>query len=187
MQSLKRDPSSDALPPALIYAAALTFGVLAALALEIYLTGAGFDPANLWENFLSSGTRDLRTAGPWWGIVALAFVVGGITAAALSRLPPPWHRYRLLRWVAAGVILLLLEDITHSGCRAPGRGGRCERGGSLDCAVRRSADGLAGSLCRRAALTGGELSLQSQIVLGPRHTRFSCGERDETIVRRLEP
>src|SRR5262252_2853750 len=102
MQSLKRDPSSDALPPALIYAAALTFGVLAALALEIYLTGAGFDPANLWENFLSSGTRDLRTAGPWWGIVALAFVVGGITAAALSRLPPPWHRYRLLRWVAAG-------------------------------------------------------------------------------------
>jgi hypothetical protein len=114
MQSSKRDPSSDALPPALIYAAALTFGVLAALALEIYLTGAGFDPANLWENFLSSGTRDLRTAGPWWGIVALAFVVGGITAAALSRLPPPWHRYRLLRWVAAGVILLLLEDITHS-------------------------------------------------------------------------
>src|SRR6516162_6035872 len=114
MQSLKRDPSSDALTPALIYAAALTCGVLAALALEIYLTGAGFDPANLWENFLSSGTRDLRTAGPWWGIVALAFVVGGITAAALSRLPPPWHRYRLLRWVAAGIILLLLEDITHS-------------------------------------------------------------------------
>ena len=114
MQSSKRDPSSDALPPALIYAAALTCGVLAALALEIYLTGAGFDPANLWENFLSSGTRDLRTAGPWWGIVALAFVVGGITAAALSRLPPPWHRYRLLRWVAAGIILLLHEDITHS-------------------------------------------------------------------------
>jgi hypothetical protein len=114
MQSFKRDPASDALPPALIYAAALTCGVLAALALEIYLTGAGFDPANLWENFLSSGTRDLRTAGPWWGIVALAFVVGGITAAALSRLPPPWHRYRLLRWVAAGAIVLLVENITHS-------------------------------------------------------------------------
>src|SRR6516164_3262246 len=115
MQSSKRDAFSTPLPPALIYAAALNCGVLAALTLEIYLTGAGFDPANLWENFLSSGTRDLRTAGPWWGIVALAFVVGGITAAALSRLPPPWHRYRLLRWVAAGVILLLLEDITHSG------------------------------------------------------------------------
>jgi len=114
MQSPKRDPFSAPLPPALIYAAALTCGVLAALTLEIYLTGAGFGPANLWENFLSSGTRDLRTAGPWWGIAALAFVVSGITAAALSRFPPPWHRYRLLRWVAAGVILLLLEDITHS-------------------------------------------------------------------------
>jgi hypothetical protein len=78
------------------------------------LTGAGFDLANLWENFLSSGTHDLRTAGPWWGIAALAFVAGGITAAALSRLPPPWHRYRLMRWVAAAVIVLLLEDITHS-------------------------------------------------------------------------
>ncbi len=97
MQSPKRDPFSAPLPPALIYAAALTCGVLAALALEIYLTGAGFDPANLWENFLSS-----------------AFIVSGITAAALSRFPPPWHRYRLLRWVAAGVIVLVLEDITHS-------------------------------------------------------------------------
>src|SRR5262249_33264033 len=114
MQSLKRDPSSDALPPALIYAAALTFGVLAALALEIYLTGAGFDPANLSEHFLSSGTPDLRTARPWRGLLALAFAVGGIAAAALSRPPPPWRRYRLLRCVAAGVILLLLEDITHS-------------------------------------------------------------------------
>src|SRR5260370_11366349 len=118
MQSPKRDAFSAPLPPALIYAAALTCGVLAALALEIYLTGAGFDPANLWENFLSSGTRDLRTAGPWWGIAALAFIVSGITAAALSRFPPPWHRYRPLRWGAAGVILVLVEHITPSPGRA---------------------------------------------------------------------
>jgi hypothetical protein len=114
MQRPKREPSSAALPPALIYATALTCGVFAALALEVYLTSAGFDLASLWENFLSSGTRDLRTTGPWWGIAGLAFVAGGITAAALSRLPPPWHGFRLLRWVAAGVIILLLEDISHS-------------------------------------------------------------------------
>jgi len=98
----------------LIYATALTCGVFAALALEVYLASAGFDLASLWENFLSSGTRDLRTTGPWWGIAGLAFVAGGITAAALSRLPPPWHGFRLLRWVVAGVIILLLEDISHS-------------------------------------------------------------------------
>src|SRR3984893_2447297 len=120
MQSPRRDPFSAPLPPALIYAAALTCGVLAALTLEIYLTGAGFDPSNLWENFLSSGTRDLRTAGPWWGIAALAFIVSGITAAALSRFPPPSHPYRLLRWAAAGVILLLVVHITHSAGRSCG-------------------------------------------------------------------
>src|SRR5262249_57384526 len=92
----------------------------AGLGLEVYLTGAGFDLASLWENFLSSGTRDLRTTGPWWGIAGLAFVAGGITAAALSRLPPPWHGFRLLRWVAAGVIVLLLEDISHSAGSAEG-------------------------------------------------------------------
>src|SRR2546429_7618284 len=126
MQSPKRDPFSAPLPPALIYAAALTCGVLAALALEIYLTGAGFDPANLWENSLSSGTRDLRTAGPWWGIAALAFIVSGITAAALGRFPPPRHPYRLLRWVAARVLLLLLEDITHSAGGSAGVAARVD-------------------------------------------------------------
>src|SRR5260370_17894001 len=135
MQSPKRDAFCARFPPALIAAAALACGVLAALALEIYLTGAGFDPANLWENSLSSGTRDLRTAGPWWGIAALAFVVSGITAAALSRFPPPWHRYRLLRWVAAGVILLLVEHITHSA------------GGSQRVAGRWDWPGLFVSLC----------------------------------------
>src|SRR5215468_1958296 len=114
MQTPKRDISAVALPPALIFTTALTCGVLAALALQIYLGQAGFDFAALWQNLLGAGTRQLRTTGPWWGIAGLAFVAGGIVAAALSRLPPPWHRFRLLRWVAAIVIVLLLEDITHS-------------------------------------------------------------------------
>jgi hypothetical protein len=37
MQRPKREPSSAALPPAVIYATALTCGVFAALALEVYL------------------------------------------------------------------------------------------------------------------------------------------------------
>jgi hypothetical protein len=137
MQRPKRELSSAALPPALIYAAALTCGVLAALALEIYLTSAGFDLASLWEDFLSSGTRDLRTTGPWWGIAGLAFVAGGITAAALSRLPPPWHRFRLLRWVAAIAIVLLLEDIPHSA------GGTEAVAAGVNVAVRLAALGVA--------------------------------------------
>src|SRR5258707_3769516 len=104
MQSPKRDAFSAPLPPALIYAAALTCGVLAALALEIYLTGAGFDPANLWENSLSSGTRDLRTAVAWAGIAALAFGLWRKTALGLSRFPPPSHRSPPLPSLAPGAI-----------------------------------------------------------------------------------
>lgn len=113
MQAPKREASSIALPPALIYAAALTCGVLAALALQIYLTSAGFDLAALWENFFTSGTRELRTAGPWWAIAGIAFVASGITAAALSRLPPPWQRLRPLRWLAGAAAVLALAQLGH--------------------------------------------------------------------------
>jgi hypothetical protein len=111
MQTLK--PSPVALPPALIYAAALTCGVLAGMALQVYLSSAGFDLAGLWENLFASGARQLRTAGPWWAIAGIAFVTSGITAAALSRLPPPWQRFRLLRWVVGAAIVLALAQIGH--------------------------------------------------------------------------
>src|SRR5215467_4222039 len=85
MQTPKRDISAVALPAALIFTTALTCGVLAALALQIYLGQAG-----------------------------LAFVTGGIVAAALSRLPPPWRRHRPLRWTAGALLVLLLAHIGHS-------------------------------------------------------------------------
>jgi hypothetical protein len=111
MQTLK--PSPVALPPVLIYAAALTCGVLAGMALQVYLNDAGFDLAGLWENPFASGARQLRTAGPWWAIAGVAFVASGMTAAALSRLPPPWQRFRLPRWVAGAAIVLVLAQIGH--------------------------------------------------------------------------
>jgi hypothetical protein len=114
MQTPKRDISAVALPPALIFTTALTCGVLAALALQIYLSQAGFDFAALWQNLLGAGTRQLRTTGPWWAIAGLAFVTGGIVAAALSRLPPPWRRHRPLRWTAGALLVLLLAHIGHS-------------------------------------------------------------------------
>jgi hypothetical protein len=114
MQTPKRDTSAVALPPALIFTSALTCGVLAALALQIYLSQAGFDFAALWQNLLGAGTRELRTTGPWWAIAGLAFVTGGIVASALSRLPPPWRRHRPLRWTAGALLVLLLAHIGHS-------------------------------------------------------------------------
>ena len=114
MQTPKRDISAVALPPALIFTTALTCGVLAALALQIYLSQAGFDFAALWQNLLGAGARQLRTTGPWWAIAGLAFVTGGIVAAVLTRLPPPWRRHRPLRWTAGALLVLLLAHIGHS-------------------------------------------------------------------------
>ena len=118
MRSTRRERAAIELSRTSIYTTALTCGVLAALTLQIALGAAGFDFVGLWRNLLSTEALQLRTAGPWWGIASLAFVVGGATAAALSRFPPPWRRFRLLRWVAGAAIVLLLAHVGH-GARAP--------------------------------------------------------------------
>jgi hypothetical protein len=82
MPNPKRPPADLALAPALVYATASTCGVLAALALQIQLSRAGFDLLGLWQNLSSSRAMQLRSAGPWWAIAAVAFVVGGVIAAS---------------------------------------------------------------------------------------------------------
>ncbi len=111
------------LPATLVYTTALTCGVIAAIALEIELSRAGYDLVGLWRNLPSLSAVQLRTAGPWWAIPALAFIVGGVTAAALSRLPLPWRRFRLLRWVVGAGLVLLLADIGHHASELGGKDG----------------------------------------------------------------
>jgi hypothetical protein len=66
-------------------------------------------------------------------------------AAALTRLPPPWHRFRLLRWVVAAVIVLLIEDITHSA------GGTEGVAAGVNVAVRLAALGVAAAMALAGA------------------------------------
>jgi hypothetical protein len=146
MQSPKRDLSSSALPPALIYATAMTCGVLAALALQIYLRGAGFDFASLWgEGAFGVSARELRTTGPWWAIAGIAFVTSGITAAALSRFPPPWRRLRLLRWLAGAALVLLLAQLGHPSGAPEGVGPGIHLAASLAALVVAAVIGLLGA------------------------------------------
>jgi len=109
----KPERPAGRLPPALIFTTALTCGVLAVLALQIYLSRAGFDLAALWENVLANA-RQLRTTGPWWATAGLAFAIGGAVAAALTRSRLPFRRLRLLRWTAGAILVLVLADIGHS-------------------------------------------------------------------------
>ena len=105
--------ASTPLPRGLIYTTSLTCGVLAALALLIYLNQAGYDLVGLWRNLFSPNSLQLRTAGPWWATAGLAFLVSGATAAALGRLPLPWSGFRLVRWLAGAAILVLLAYVGH--------------------------------------------------------------------------
>ena len=134
----------------LIYAGAVTCGVLAALALQIYLSGAGFDLGALWEGLLAEKGRQLRTTGPWWAIAGTAFAVGGATAAALFRLPFPWRRFRPLRWALGAVIVFLLAHVGHEAA------GVDSLGPGANVAVRLAALGLAGLM----ALLGAYLAVR---------------------------
>jgi hypothetical protein len=124
----------------LVYAGAITCGVLAALALQVYLSAAGFDLGALWEGLLSDKSRQLRTTGPWWAIAGTAFAVSGATAAALVRLPFPWRRFRPLRWALGAVIVLLLAHIGHADAAPEALGP------GANVAVRLAALGVAASM-----------------------------------------
>ena len=52
-------------------------------------------------------------------MAGLAFVAGGITAAALSRFPLPWQRFRTLRWIAGTAVVVVLADIGHVAASIP--------------------------------------------------------------------
>ena len=62
MQPPKREISELALSRALIFTTALTCGVLTALAVQIQLSRMGLDVVSLWQNLLSPGALQLRTA-----------------------------------------------------------------------------------------------------------------------------
>ncbi len=110
----KSQRSLSGLPPVLTYSAAITIGVLAALAVQIWLGRAGFDLVGLWREISSTKALRLGTAGPWWAMAGAAFVAAGAAAAALSRLPPPWRRFRLLRWILGAAVVFAMAEIGHA-------------------------------------------------------------------------
>ena len=108
------------LPTGLVYSSAILCGVLAALALQLFLGRVGFDLAAVWQNLFTPSSRQLSAAGPWSAIASVAFIASGAAAAVLSRSPLPWRRFRTLRWAAAAGVVFLLADLGHSGAGPAG-------------------------------------------------------------------
>jgi hypothetical protein len=148
MQPPRRELSPIELPRALVYTSAVTCGVLAALAAQLYLSRFDLGIWAFGQNLLSGKAMQLRTALPWWAIAFVAFVVSGATAAALSHLPLPWRRFRLLRWLAGALIVYGLADIGHSASIPQGVAAGANVAASL------AALGLAGLMAMLGAYIG---------------------------------
>jgi hypothetical protein len=92
-----------------MFAVGITSGTLAAMAANIVLAHAGF---SLSEEHTVSGTT-LQFASVWWAIASVALVVSACIVAVMTRLPFPWKRFRLLRWVAGAIVVFVLADVGH--------------------------------------------------------------------------
>jgi hypothetical protein len=107
-------------PHPLVLVAATTCGVLAAIAAQIVLAQRGIELAGVWRDLLSARGLQLRAAGAWWMVAASAFLAGAAVAAALSRFPLPWLRFRLLRWVGGAILVAALAHVGHAAVMRAG-------------------------------------------------------------------
>jgi hypothetical protein len=105
-------PHTD-LPRASVYATGVTCGVFATMVVQILLSHAGIELSDVWRNLLSTQALQLRSAGAWWLMAGSAFLTSALVVAALSRLPLPWHRFRLIRWILGAAVVFALADIGH--------------------------------------------------------------------------
>ena len=100
-------------PHPLVLVTATTCGVLAAIAAQIMLAQRGIELAGVWREIATRGFH-LRAAGAWWMMAGSALLVGAAVAGALSRVPLPWLRFRLLRWIAGAILLGALAHVGHA-------------------------------------------------------------------------
>jgi hypothetical protein len=121
MQNAIKEPPRTRLGRPLIYVTAMTCGVLAAMATQILLARSGVELAGAWRSLLTTQALQTRAAGAWWLMAGAAFLTGAIVAGALSRLPLPWRRLRLVRWVLGAAIVYALAEAGHVAPLAPGQ------------------------------------------------------------------
>lgn len=111
--------SSVPLPRVFVFGCALTCGVLSALAVSIFLRGAGLDLASAWHDlFPSSGDR-LASALAWWLIGASGFAAGFIAVSLVRASAGGSAGGRLLQWGAAIAFVCALTAVGHAGAASP--------------------------------------------------------------------
>jgi hypothetical protein len=101
------------LPRVLVYVTAMICGLFAAITAQVLLRRNGIELADTWRSLASGQTLQTRSVSAFWLMVGASFLVSAIVAAALSRLPLPWHRLRPLRWLLSAVIVFAFAEVGH--------------------------------------------------------------------------
>ena len=102
-----------------------------AIVMQILLSRYGIELAGVWRNLLSAQTLQLRSAGAWWLMAGSGFLMSAVVVGALSRLPLPWLRFRLLRWILGAAIVFALAEAGHMAAEAGGHDGGAYVGATL--------------------------------------------------------
>ena len=115
-------PRTD-LPRVLIYVTAMICGVFAAITAQVLLRRNGIELGDAWRSLASGQTLQTRSVSAYWLMLGASFLISAIVAAALSRLPLPWHRLRPLRWLLSVVLVFALAEVGHIAGVTGGHGG----------------------------------------------------------------
>jgi len=107
----------------LIYVTSIVCGLLAAITAQVMLRRTGIELADTWNSLVSGQALQTRSVSAFWLMVGSAFLVSAVVAAALSRLPLPWHRLRALRWLLSAAIVFALAEVGHIAAVTGGHGG----------------------------------------------------------------
>jgi hypothetical protein len=105
-------------PRVLVFAAAVSVGVLLAVVAKALLAHLGLDLGALWQTLAVPRASHLRAAFAWWLIAGLSFIGGFAIAAIAKFLMANPTRFHPLRWLGGAVTVAGLTVVGH-GATAP--------------------------------------------------------------------
>lgn len=94
-------------PRILVVGAAMSAGLLVAIAAQTALAQFGLDLGAVWRG-LAPRAAQLRAAFAWWLIAGVAFVAGFLFAALARYLLANPTRFVLLRWLGGAAVIAVL-------------------------------------------------------------------------------
>jgi hypothetical protein len=98
-------------PRTLIFGAGVTGGVLLAIVAQVLLGRLGLDLAAVWRELFPTRAAQMRSAFAWWLVAGISFLGGLAFAAFVKYFSGNWWQLRVVRWVAAALLVGGLAEV----------------------------------------------------------------------------